>query len=150
MSIDNPKNKFKSILIRVINEWSRAFLKFVFDDGISLDIYPISNSREIDILAQRSATTRHVLKRRPWRLRRVGVFYSLKAFRENAFSIGLGDNLPVAIWIRNASKNSPEQTPPRPFRSAPVDAFISPTICPVLVTLFSPFHAVEFPPDFKS
>lgn len=63
MSIDNPKNKFKSILIRVINEWSRAFLKFVFDDGISLDIYPISNSREIDILAQKSATTRHVLKR---------------------------------------------------------------------------------------
>lgn len=62
MSIDNPKNKFKSILIRVINEWSRAFLKFVFDDGISLDIYPISNSREIYILAQRSATTRHVLK----------------------------------------------------------------------------------------
>lgn len=131
----------------------KSFLKFVFDDGISLDIYPISNSREIDILAQ---TKRHHASRfkttrtRPWRLRRVGVFYSLKAFRENAFSIGLGDNLPVAIWIRNASKNSPEQTPPRPFRSAPVDAFISPTICPVLVTLFSPFHAVEFPPGFKS
>lgn len=135
----------------------KIFLKLVFDDDnfnkylskffhrCSINFHQIPEKFQRNWCFRSAEKRRHVLKRymRDYR----GAFYS---FHENAFSIKqLGDNLFLYGDLNEETRGRNSAEPPLlPCVSFCTDSFAFISIWPI--TLFSPFHAVEFPAGFKS